>query len=300
MTSTNITRRNACVNPVGPARKDKSLPRLPPALPWVAPAVFLLLLVYFLPLAKVLTISVLEPTLGFGNYERLFLDDGIRHIFLTTFRISAITTVLSVVLGYIVSLAMINVSPRHFRILLICVLVPFWISVLVRTFAWIVLLRPDGLINSALISIGVVKEPIDLIYNDIGVVIAMVHYMVPIAILTIYGQMSKIELRLSMAARGLGASPFYIFKKVFFPLSMPGVIASTILVFITALGFYIIPALLGGGKTLMLAEYVSLMISTTVNWGMGSAMAVILAVLVFGLLFLLSRFVDLRRIFGEA
>ncbi|MFK4557217.1 putative spermidine/putrescine transport system permease protein [Caballeronia udeis] len=276
------------------------LRRVFPSLPWLAPALIILLIVYLLPLAKVLTISVMEPVVGFGNYEKLLLDAGMRHIFWTTFRISGITTVVSVALGYVVALAMVNAPRRQFQLMLVCVLIPFWISVLVRAFAWIVLLRSGGVINSALLSLGIIKEPLDLLYNDFGVVVGMVHYMVPLAVLTIYGQMSGIDTRLAMAARGLGARPLYAFARIFLPLCVPGISAAAILIFITALGFYIVPAMLGGGKTLMLAEYVSLMINATVDWGMGTAMASTLAVLVLMLMFLLSRIVNLRRVFGGA
>jgi putative spermidine/putrescine transport system permease protein len=276
------------------------LRRVLPSLPWLAPALIILLIAYLLPLAKVLTVSVLEPAAGFGNYEKLLLDEGMRHIFWTTFRISGITTVISVALGYVVALAMVNAPLRQFHLMLVCVLIPFWISVLVRAFAWVVLLRSGGVINSALIALGIIKEPLDLLYNDFGVVVGMVHYMVPLAVLTIYGQMSGIDTRLAMAARGLGAGPTYAFARVFFPLSVPGIAAAAILIFITALGFYIVPALLGGGKTLMLAGYVSLMINATVDWGMGTAMASTLAILVFMMMFVMSRIVDLRRVFGGA
>jgi len=218
------------------------LRRVLPSLPWLAPALIILLIAYLLPLAKVLTVSVLEPAAGFGNYEKLLLDEGMRHIFWTTFRISGITTVISVALGYVVALAMVNAPLRQFHLMLVCVLIPFWISVLVRAFAWVVLLRSGGVINSALIALGIIKEPLDLLYNDFGVVVGMVHYMVPLAVLTIYGQMSGIDTRLAMAARGLGAGPTYAFARVFFPLSVPGIAAAAILIFITALGFYIVPA----------------------------------------------------------
>ena len=275
--------------------RNKSAP-----LSWLLPAMIILLLVYLLPLVQVIAISVLEPSIGFGNYKNLLLDEELRRIFWTTFRISGLTTVISVPLGYVVAFAMVNSTPRMFRLMLICVLIPFWISVLVRAFAWMTLLRSGGLVNQTLIGVGLIDEPLDLIYNEFGVVLGMVHYMVPLAVLTLYGQMSGIDPRLAIAARGLGAGPWYAFRRIFLPLSLPGIAAACILIFISGLGFYIVPALLGGGRTLMLAEYVSLMISTTVNWGQGTAMASTLAILVLLLMFLLSRIVDLRRVFGGA
>jgi putative spermidine/putrescine transport system permease protein len=176
--------------------------------------------------------------------------------------------------------------------------VPFWISILVRAFAWILLLRAEGLINNLLIALHVIDDPLDLLYNEFGVIVGTIHYMIPIAVLTLYGQMEGIDRRLLTAARGLGAGPFFAFRTVFLPLSIPGIVAATILIFINGIGFFIIPALLGGGKTLMLAEYIGLLITTTVNWGLGTTLATVLVLIVLGLLFTMSRFVNLRRALG--
>ncbi|UUZ69071.1 ABC transporter permease [Polaromonas sp. P2-4] len=262
------------------------------------PALLLLTLVYFYPLFQVLAVSFIEPTPGLGNYARLLNDPDKQRVFLTTFRISAITTLVSVLVSYAVSFIMVHSSGRRLKLVLVCVMVPFWISVLVRAFAWMVLLRTTGVINTLLQALGIISEPLDLIYNEFGVVVGMVHYMVPVATLTLYGQMKGIDKRLMAAARGLGAGGFYSFRRIFLPLSIPGIAAAAILIFISALGFFIIPVLLGGGKTLMLAEYISMLILQTTNWGLGTAMASVLVVLTFLLIFILSRVVDLRRVFG--
>jgi len=177
---------------------------------------------------------------------------------------------------------------------------PFWISVLVRAFSWVTLLRNNGLINQALLDAGLIAEPLALVRNELGVIIGMVHYMTPFAVLPLYANMRGIDPRLVAAARGLGASPLAAFARVFLPLSLPGIIGSGVLVFIFSLGFYVTPAILGGGKVLMVAEYISLQITETLRWGLGSMLASTLLIAVFAVMALLSRFVNLRRLFGAA
>ena len=269
-----------------------------PSWGWMMPAVLILAVAYFYPLFNVLSTSVTDPRPGFGNYTGLLSDAGAQRIIWTTLRISLTATFVAVVLGYVVAYAMVTGSKRRRVLMFACVMIPFWISVLVRTFAWILILRTEGLINNFLIWLHVIDDPIDLLYNELGVLIGTVHYMVPIATLTLYGQMEGIDRRLLTAARGLGAGPLFAFWAVFLPLSVPGIVAAVVLIFINGIGYFIIPALLGGGKTLMLAEYIGLLITTTVNWGLGTTLATVLVMIVLALLFLMSRVVDVRRSFG--
>jgi putative spermidine/putrescine transport system permease protein len=146
--------------------------------------------------------------------------------------------------------------------------------------------------------LGLITEPLPLVRNEFGVILGMVHYMIPYAVLPLYANMQGIDQRLVLAARGLGASPVRTFRKIFLPLTIPGIVSAGILVFIFALGFYITPALLGGGKTIMLAEYISIQIIDTLNWGAGTMLATTLLLTVVLLLYLLARFANLREIFG--
>jgi putative spermidine/putrescine transport system permease protein len=266
----------------------------------IAPALLLLVIFYLAPLSQVLWISVAEPKPGLGNYALLMDNAGVKRVLWTTFRIGLITTLISVALAYVVAYAILHAAPRQRQLALLFVLLPFWISVLVRAFAWAALLRSGGVVNTLLRELGLIDRPLELIYNEIGVVIGMVHYMAPMAVLTLYVNMLGIDRRLVAAARGLGASRREAFLRVFLPLSLPGIVAAGILVFIFSLGFYITPAILGGGKTLMVAEYISVMITETLNWGTGTMMASTLMIAVLALLAILSRFVDLRRLFGAA
>jgi putative spermidine/putrescine transport system permease protein len=272
----------------------------------VSPAYWVLVLLpllgltifYLYPLSKVLWLSVTVPKPGLGNFVLLLTSEGIQHILLTTARISVITSLITLMVGYLIAYVMVHVSPQHRSWVLFVVLLSFWMSVLIRAFAWLTLLQSRGVINTALLQMGVIAEPLPLIRNELGVILGMVHYMIPYAVLPLYANMQGIDSRLMLAARGLGASSMRTFVKIFLPLTMPGIVSAGILVFIFALGFYITPALLGGGKTIMLAEYISIQIIDTLNWGVGSMLATTLLLTVALLLCVVARFANLREVFG--
>ncbi|MGE4252565.1 MAG: ABC transporter permease [Parvibaculaceae bacterium] len=264
----------------------------------VLPLLLLVLLLFIAPIGRVLWLSFAEPELGLDNYRRILTSTGIQAVLWNTLRICAITTVISVVLGYLVAYVLVHVSPRQFRWMMLCILVPFWVSVLVRAFAWLTLLHSNGLVNRALLATGLVSEPLALVRNELGVVIGMVHYMLPYAILPLYAGMLGIDPRLVHAARGLGAGPLAAFARVFLPLSLPGVFGATLLVLIFSLGFYITPIILGGGKTVMIAEFISVQILQTANWGTGTMLASVLLLSVLLVLAMLGRLVDTRALFS--
>jgi len=264
----------------------------------ILPAFLLLVVFYVAPIVQVLAISVTEPEPGLGNYERLFTSGAVQRVIVTTLRICLITTALALLLGYAIAYAITLATPRARGWWILAVLVPLWISVLVRAFAWVTLLRRQGLVNNTLMEAGIIAEPLPLVWNEFGIVVGMVHYMVPFAVLPMLASMREIDPRLLAAARGLGASRGEVFRRVFLPLSMPGVIAAGVLVFIFSLGFYITPAILGGGKTLMVAEWIGLQILDLIRWGLGTMMATMLVVAILVTLAVFSRIVDLRRIFG--
>ena len=264
----------------------------------IAPALAMMVAFYLYPISRVLWMSVTEPQPGLDNFALLATSASIHRMLLTTARISIATTVITLVLAYVVSYVLVHSSERVQRWMFLGVLVPLWISVLVRAFAWFVLLRREGLINTALMSTGVIDSPLSLIWNETGVMIGMVHYMLPFGILPIYANMRDIDQRCIAAARGLGATRGVAFRKVFLPLSMPGVVGAGVLVFIFSLGFFVTPAILGGGKTLMIAEYIKVQILEIVRWGIGTMLAATLLIVICGLLMVLSRMVDLRKLFG--
>ena len=264
----------------------------------ILPALLLMTGLYLAPIVQVLVISVTEPSVGLDNYERLFTSEAVQRVIWTTLRICVITTAVSLFLGYALAYRITMARASAQRWWLLAVLLPLWISVLVRAFAWVTLLRRQGLVNEGLMSMGVIDQPLALVWNELGIVIGMVHYMVPYAVLPMLGAMKEIDPRLLAAARGMGASRWTVFSRIFLPLSRPGLIAAGILVFIFSLGFYITPAILGGGKTLMVAEWIKLQILDLLRWGLGAMMATVLVVAILVTLAIFSRIVNLRRLFG--
>ena len=254
---------------------------------------------YLTPVISVMVRSVTEPVIGFGNYSVILENTAIQTVLGKTAYICAVTTALTLLFGYVTAYAMSQVPQREQRLMFILVILSFWISVLIRTFAWIAVLQPRGLLNEALIGLGLIDDPLRLIRNDIGVIIGMVHYMLPYAILPLFANMQTIDRSLVPAARALGASPRRAFFTVFFPLSLPGLAGAAILVLIFASGFYITPALLGGGKVVMVAEYISVQMSETLKWGLATSLATCLMVVVLALTVLMSRFMDVGSSGGK-
>ena len=270
------------------------------ALVLVAPALTALACLFILPVVRVLWLSVSDPALGFGNYGMLLSNETVHRIAWTTFSVCFIASAITMLLGYLLAYAMVHASRAEMRVMLFCILLTFWLSALVRTFSWIMLLRADGLVNQALLATGIIDHPLPLVRNSFGVILGMVHVMLPLAILPLYASLSGIDQRLMSAARGLGCGPIRAFLYVFLPLSRPGIIAACVLVFIFSLGFFVTPAILGGGKVIMAAEYIRLQFERTLRWGFAAALAASLLATVLLLLFLASRFANMRGAIGRA
>lgn len=263
----------------------------------LAPCLFLGIF-YFAPVANVLVMSLTEPSVGLQNYRLLFESGAIHRILGNTLRVSSVTTVTTLLLGYIIAYGLIRVGPRERNALLFIVIASFWISALIRAYAWVAILQPNGLVNQALMGMGLIEQPLRLVRNELGVVIGMVHYMLPYAILPMYANMSGIDGRLMAAARALGASRTKAFCWVFLPLSLPGLVGAGILVMIFSLGFYITPAILGGGRVVMIAEYISIQISETLQWGVATMLATVLVTAVVLMTILMSRFMEVGGTIG--
>ncbi len=264
----------------------------------VVPLLAALLVLYLAPLVNLLWISVSDPSPGLGNYQKLLTSGAMQRVLWASLRIAGITTAIALLLGYLVAYVMLHAGPRHRLWIGAFVLIPFWVSVLVRAFAWLTLLRTEGLVNQALLGIGAIAAPLALVRNEFGVLVGMVHYMVPYAVLPLYANMKGIDRRLVPASRSLGAGPLRSFVSVFLPLSLPGIVAAGVLTFILSLGFLVTPAILGGGRVVMISEYVRLQIFQTIRWGLGTMMATVLLATVLLLLVALSRVVDMRQLYG--
>jgi putative spermidine/putrescine transport system permease protein len=266
----------------------------------VAPFLVALTLLYAAPILNILWLSFTDPKPGFGNYQRIIESETVARLIWTTIRICLITTVFSVFLGYIVAYAMLHALAGVRRRMMSILLVSFWISVLVRSFAWLMLLGHNGLVNNALLSAGLIAEPIAFVRNELGVLIGMTEYMIPYAILPLLANMQGIDPRVMSASRSLGASSTQTFFRVFLPLTKPGLIAASLLVFISSLGFYVTPAILGGGKVQMIAEYISVQLLVTVRWGTAAMLATLMLISVLALMYVLNRFMKLGTVFGGA
>jgi putative spermidine/putrescine transport system permease protein len=213
-------------------------------------------------------------------------------VILLTFRTSALVMLVCLLLGYPYAYAMARSRGWILACLSICLLLPFWVSLLLRTFAWMVLLQDTGLINTTLLSAGIIDKPLRLIRNTVGVTIGMTHILLPYVVLPIYSVMRKIDPKLMEAASISGARPVRAFYRVFFPLSLPGVYAGALLSFTLGLGFYITPALLGGARNTLIGQLIASQITEQLNFGFGSALAVVLLLLTalaFGLFGLFLR-----------
>ncbi len=206
-----------------------------------------------------------------GEGEAAFSD-----ILGRTFQISAVVTLVALLLGYPLAYWLATLSERKANIMLILVLLPFWTSVLVRIAAWIVLLQNNGLVNRFFMAIGITDAPIPLLFNRVGVVVAMVHILLPFMILPLYSVMKSVPPNYLRAAISLGSPPLAAFFRVYLPQTYPGVAAGGLLVFITCIGYYVTPALLGGPADQMLSYYVAQYTNVEVNWGMACALGSVL------------------------
>ncbi|GLK71525.1 ABC transporter permease [Ancylobacter dichloromethanicus] len=233
-----------------------------------------------------------------AHYARFLTDDVYWRTFLQTFRMAFIVTGATIVLGYPVAYVAAG-APRRWSVAILAMIVlPFWTSVLVRAYAWLILLQRRGLVNSALTDLGLIDEPLRLVNNELGTIIATIHILLPFMVLPLYATMQKIPSDLTMAGASLGGTPLHVFLRVFLPLSLPGVVAGTVLVFVLTLGFYITPELLGGGRTFMVSMLVSRNIEIYNEWGAASSISIVLLVCVFLIFRLASLLIPFERIMG--
>jgi ABC-type spermidine/putrescine transport system permease subunit I len=241
---------------------------------------------YVVPILRLLLLSFmgdgrggLSWTVNGQAFQTILSSPLLLPVILNTLKLSAIITVASLLLGYPVAYMLATARARLATLLLIMVLLPLWTSILVRTYAWIVILQRKGLLNQFLLDLGLINEPINLIFNQFAVIVGSTHILLPFMILPIFGVLKRMDPRLIRAATGLGASPRRAFWTVTLPLSAPGIAAGVLIVFIMALGFFVTPAVLGGGKVIMLAMAIEQQISQFIKWEVAAALAAILLVI---------------------
>ena len=246
----------------------------------VAPLPLLLLVVYVLPFLGVAAWSVTLPDPGLGQYEKLVDDPLVLSVFLRTARISCTVTLLAVAAAYAVTYVWVRGCLWQRRAVELCILVPFWISLLSRAFGWLALLSSRGLVNTWLQALGVVGSPLPLVRNEFGTVVGMVHVLVPFAVFPLASAMRMLDERVLLAARGLGASRLRIFWSVFLPMTASGIAGAALITFVFTLGFFVTPAILGGGRSVMVAELVYIRMFQSPDWGLGAAVSVVLVLVV--------------------
>ncbi|PMR73410.1 ABC transporter permease [Billgrantia endophytica] len=239
-----------------------------------------------------------EGGFSLEHYRRIFSEGIYWNTFALTFRISFIVTLLALLMGYPVAYAASILPQRWAMLVLALVILPFWTSVLVRAYAWLILLQRSGVVNQTLMASGITDAPLPLVHNELGTIIATVHILLPFMVLPLYATMQKIPYDLMQAGASLGGSPLHVFLRVFLPLSMSGVLAGMTLVFVLCLGFYITPELMGGGRTVMASMLVSRNIQLYSDWGAASAVSVVLLVCVLAIFYVVGRLISLEKILG--
>jgi ABC-type spermidine/putrescine transport system permease subunit I len=260
--------------PLGAARPLRLAWRKAVPLALAAPLIIYMLVFYALPVLAMLLRSVNDPSWTLSHYATLFDDVVFAKTFWITISTSVTVTLGCLVLAYPVALGLVR-ARRMAPLILVIILLPFWTSVLVRSYAWMVLLGRHGLINEALLALGMIDRPVRILNTPIATQIAMIHILLPYIILPIANALRQIDPSLLRAASGLGATPWMTFRQVILPLSMSGVIAGTLLTFVLALGFYITPAMVGGPRDITLSMLIAQQVDQ-LNWGYAATLSAVL------------------------
>jgi putative spermidine/putrescine transport system permease protein len=264
-----------------------------------SPGLLLVAVLLGLPVLWLAGLSLLSGgELTLAHYQRLATDPVYLRSMLVTLRIACIVTLLAVLIGYPVAYVLSQARGHWATLGLTLVMIPFWTSLLVRTYAWLVLLQRQGVVNKSLLSTGIIDQPLYLVHNETGTIIGMVHVLLPLLVLPLYANMKRMDMGLMRAAASLGSSPTYAFWRVYFPLSLPGLTAGAVLVFVLSLGFYITPAVLGGGRTLMVSILIERNVNLFFEWGAASSLAMLFAGIVLFFFWLLSRLLPIEQLFG--
>lgn len=267
-----------------------------------SPSILVVVAIILIPVGWLFYLSFLgsDGQFSLEHYQKMIEYKSYARVFAITFQVSILTTLLCILIGYPLAYFLAQLPERMVAIFMLAVLLPFWTSLLVRTYAWLVLLQKKGLLNDFAIYMGLWDTPIKLVHNMTGTLIGMAHIMLPFLVLPLYGAMRRIESDAMHAAANLGASPVQAFWKIFFPLSLPGMVAGSLIVFVLCLGFYVTPAVLGGGRVVMVATQITAILEQQYNWGAASALGVVLLVATLLILYAASRLLKLdSALFGQ-
>ncbi|MCL6655139.1 ABC transporter permease [Agrobacterium rubi] len=263
------------------------------ALILLSPAAAFLLAGFAYPLAKLVAISL--PAMSLEYYRRIFQEPLYLDVLLSTVFVAIFVMCASLILGFPVAYAMTRLKKPWATIVTVCVLIPLWTSVLIRSYAWIILLQRNGIINQVLVSAGLVDEPLRMIYTQSAVILAMTHVLLPFMILPIFAALRAIPDEYVKAARNLGSGPVHAFCKVTVPLSLPGIFAGCVMSFVLALGFYVTPALVGGAGSLMMATLIGQQTIVLLDWPFAAALSTTLLIVTLAVIVAFRKTLSLSK-----
>lgn len=272
----------------------------PEGLLWllILPSTLYLFTFFVYPILQLLSLSIFDPDFTLRHYKNALTARIYLSVLINSFRIAGLVTFFCLLLGYPLAYVLANVSPKVRNLLIIGVVLPHFTSVLVRSYAWLVILGRQGVLNETLQALGLVSGPVTLIYNTFGLVVGMTHVLLPIMVLALYSVMVQIDMDLIKVSSTLGANKIQTFLRIYFPLSLPGVGAGCLLVFIIGIGYYVTPALLGGIKDTMLSMLIATQIQELLNWGFAGALSVILLIATLCVFLIFNKVMGLDRIWG--
>jgi putative spermidine/putrescine transport system permease protein len=266
------------------------------------PALLFVAIFLLYPLALLIETSFHAKTGDWSleQYQRIATTPVYGLVLWKTAWVAGLVTLIDFIVGYPFAVALTRARGWWRLVLLAAVLMPFWTNLLVRTYGWIVVLHPSGLLNTLLLRLGLISEPIELVQNTAGVLIGMTQIMLPYMVLPIAAQIEKMDRRLLQAARSLGASAPRTFWHVYFPLTLPGVFAGALVTLVLSLGFFVIPALLGGRRDVLIAQLIDFNLTKVLNWELAAALGTILLVVTMGLFLAAQRWFRLDSLWTEA
>jgi ABC-type spermidine/putrescine transport system permease subunit I len=266
----------------------------------ILPGFLLLAVLFVLPVGQLVATSFSDHAGAFVHYRRILAEPAYLRVVFRTLSLGAETALACLILGYPLAYQLNRVRPLARTLILFSVLIPFWTNLLVRSYGWIVLLNPQGIINGLLRQFGLIDGALPLVYNGTGVLIGMTQIMLPYMVLPLAAVMSQIDPALMHAARSCGASPVTAFRRVYVPLSLPGALGGCVLVFMISLGFFVVPAMLGGPRDMLLAQLIEFNINSTLNWPFAAALSTVLLFSTLLLYGIGDRFLGLNKLWGAA
>lgn len=279
-------------------RKIKS--KIVPALSMVGPISFWMIIFVIVPLIYVGFMSFMtRGTYGGINYKftlenyKTIFDPLYFKVILNSIGIAFSSSVICILIGYPFAYYLTKIPVKKRGIMILLIMIPFWTSSLVRTYSWVILFNASGIVNKFLMALGLIEQPLQLLYNNYAVIVGIVYILLPFAILPLYSSIEKLDKSLIEASNDLGAKPYETFVKVTLPLTSSGIFASVILTFIPSLGYYFTADILGGGKIMMIGNLIKNQFTTAKNWPFGAAISLVLIAITLLVLYLYSRVGDL-------